>query len=403
MSEPIFFHIDVNNAFLSWEALYHIRELHETTDLRTIYSAVGGDKATRHGIILAKSPLAKKMGVTTGEPLVAAYQKCPNLTVYTPHPSYYKEQSTLFMNKLKSYAPVVEQYSVDEAFCDMTGTANLYGNLVEFATKLKDEIYTELGFSVNIGISSNRLLAKMASDFEKPNKAHTLFPHEIPDKMWPLPARDLFFVGASTEKKLQLLGIHTIGDIAHTDLSILKSHLKKQGEVIYNFSRGYDMNMLVEKYDLQKGYGNSTTIPFDIENPDDAKHVILKLCERVCNRLRNDSVSATVISVELKDNNFVTRRHQRTLITSTNVTNEFYDIACNLFDELWDGSPIRLIGIAANKITDNTSRQLSLFDMNTSNKNAKLDEALDNIRNKYGSSAITRASFINPSQEENKV
>ena len=390
-----YFHIDVNNAFLSWEALYHMRILGETVDLRTLPTAIGGDKAKRHGIILAKSNLAKKCGVTTGEPLVQAYKKCPELIVLAPHHNYYKECSSLFITKLQSYAPIVEQYSIDEAFCDMSGTGTIYGDLLLFAERLRKEIYEELGFSVNIGISSNRLLAKMASDFEKPNKVHTLYPHEIPTKMWPLPARELFFVGASTEKRLSSLGIHTIGDIAHTDLSILRSHLKKQGEIIYNFANGHDLSLIGGHDKPPVGYGNSTTIAFDICDIEDAHHVILSLCESVCQRLRTDNVAATVIALELKDNNFITIHHQRTLATPTNVTDEFYTIACELFAHLWEGSPIRLIGVTASKVTHDMNRQLNLFDMDKYEKLSKLDSSLDEIRHRYGREAVRRASFIN--------
>ncbi len=401
MSSNIFFHIDVNNAFLSWEALYHLRVMKESEDLRDRFSAVGGNKATRHGIILAKSMSAKKCGVTTGEPLVQAYKKCPELIVVEPHRHYYEEQSALFIKKLYSYAPVVEQFSIDEAFCDMSGTENIYGDLLKFAYKLKNEIYEEYGFTVNIGISSNKLLAKMASDFEKPNTVHTLFPEELESKMWPLPVRDLFFVGPSTEKTLHSLGIHTIGDIANTDLNILKSHLKKQGEIIYNFANGKSLDLFNDHNESPKGYSHSTTIAFDIDKEDDALHVLLSLSEKVCTRLRNDDVSATVISVEIKDNNFVRTSHQRSLLSPTNTTDEFYQIACQLFRELWDGNPIRLLGVSANKVTSNTDKQLNLFDMDKFEKHSRLDSAIDDIRERFGNDAIKRATFINTDNKDN--
>lgn len=392
--KTVYFHIDVNNAFLSWEALYRMRELGETTDIRELDAIIGGDISTRHGIVLAKSQSAKRYGIKTAEPVVSAYKKCPTLVSFEPHMQYYKQCSKELMELFCRYAPHVDQYSIDEAFLDMSGTYSLYGDPVEFAHKLKDEIRDTLEFTVNIGISSNRLLAKMASDFTKPDKVHTLFPEEIQEKMWPLPVEDLFYVGKSTAAKLHSLGLHTIGDVAGSDLDVLKSHFKSHGEVIYNFANGIDLTLEDRSETVQKGYGNSTTIPYDIREEEDARRTIMKLCETVCERLRKDEVQATVLSVELKDNNFVVKRHQRTLLSPTNVTDECYGVACELFSELWDGSPIRLIGVSANKVTENENRQMNLFDMGSHDKLKNLDNALDSIREKYGSGAIKRGSFF---------
>ena len=394
--DTVYFHIDVNNAFLSWEALYRMRELGETEDIRKQDAIIGGDISKRHGVVLAKSQSAKRYGICTGEPVVSAMKKCPTLISYSPHMDYYRQRSRELMELFSQYAPVVDQYSIDEAFLDMSGTYALYGEPVAFAHKLKDEIRDTLGFTVNIGISSNRLLAKMASDFTKPDKVHTLFPEEIREKMWPLPVEDLFYVGNSTARKLHGLGIHTIGDIAVCDLGVLKSHLKSHGEVIYNFANGIDLTLSDHTENVQKQYGNSTTIPYDIKEAEDAYHTIMGLCESVCGRLRKDGVQAVVFSVELKDSNFVVRRHQRTLLSPTDVTDECFDVACELFDELWDGSPIRLIGVAANKVTDESARQLNLFDMESHDKLKNLDLALDSIRERFGKDAVKRGSMISP-------
>ena len=392
--ETIYFHIDVNNAFLSWEALYRMEELGEKEDIRTQDAIIGGDISTRHGVVLAKSQSAKKYGIRTGEPVVSAMKKCPNLIAYKPHMDYYRKRSRQLMELFQKYAPVVDQYSVDEAFLDMTGTYSLYGEPVAFAHKLKDEIKNTLGFTVNIGISSNRLLAKMASDFTKPDRVHTLFPHEIQEKMWPLPVEDLFYVGKSTAVKLHALGLHTIGDVARCDLAVMKSHFKSHGEVFYNFANGIDLTLEDRTEAVQKGYGNSTTIPYDIKDSEAAYHTIMKLCESVCGRMRKDHVQALVLSVELKDSNFVVHRHQRTLLSPTDVTDECFSVACELFDELWDGSPIRLIGVTANKVEDAGNRQLNLFDLDSHDKKHDLDSALDSIREKYGKDAIKRGSFF---------
>ena len=395
----VYFHIDVNNAYLSWEALYRMQELGETEDIRELDAIIGGDISKRHGVVLAKSQSAKKYGVRTGEPVVSALKKCPGLRSFKPHMWYYKQRSKELMQLFQKYAPVVDQYSIDEAFLDMSGTYTLYCDPVAFAHRLKDEIRETLDFTVNIGISSNRLLAKMASDFSKPDKVHTLFPEEIQEKMWPLPVEDLFYVGKSTADRLHTLGIHTIGDIAKSDLSVLKAHFKSHGEVIYNFANGIDLTLENRTEAVQKGYGNSTTIPYDIKEAEDAYHTIMGLCESVCSRMRKDDVQAAVLSVELKDSNFVVKRHQRTLLSPTDVTDECYKTACELFDELWDGAPIRLIGVAANKVTENGMRQLNLFDMESHDKLKNLDMALDSIRGKYGSGAVMRGSFYQKPEE----
>ena len=218
MEGRVIFHVDVNSAFLSWEAVYRLRHADGAPDLRTIPSAVGGDIAKRHGVILAKSIPAKKYDVRTGEPVVDALRKCPHLVLVAPNHALYEENSHAFMNILRKYSDVVEQYSIDEAFVDMTGTEWLFGKPIAAAHRIKDEIRDTLGFTVNVGISSNKLLAKMASEFEKPDKVHTLFPQEIKEKMWPLPVRELFLVGGASEQKLKRLGINTIGDLAHADV-----------------------------------------------------------------------------------------------------------------------------------------------------------------------------------------
>lgn len=398
MREHCIFHIDVNNAFLSWEACRIFSEDVDSKlpDLRTFPSAIGGDSKKRHGIILAKSIPAKKFGVVTGEPIHSALIKCPTLLLVPPTYRYYDICSKALMKLLRSFSPVVEQLSIDEAFCDMSGMFNLYASPLDAAHILKNRIRDELGFTVNIGISSNKLLAKMASDFKKPDLVHTLYPHEIQKKMWPMPVRELYFVGSSTEQKLKSLGIHTIGDLALSDKSFLISHLKKQGEMIYNYANGIDYNPVANEHSELKGYGNSTTLSHDVIDAHAAKQVILSLTETVCARLRADHMYATVVAVEIKDNNFIRKEHQITLYSPTNTTNEVYLLACQLFDELWDNTPIRLLGVRTSKVTDQCQRQLDLFTMesNCVEKLSKLDSAIDKIRNSFGDNAVMRASFL---------
>lgn len=395
MSGSVVFHIDVNSAFLSWEAVYRVRHLGGKLDLRTIPSAVGGDISKRHGIILAKSIPAKKYNIRTGEPVTEALRKCPELVLVPPNYELYEKSSKAFMEILKKYSDKVEQYSIDEAFIDMTGMECLFGAPVIAANAIKDEIYQTLGFTVNVGISSNKLLAKMAGDLKKPNLVHTLFPEEIEQKMWPLPVGDLFFVGNASERKLHSLGIRTIGELAKADVNMLKTVLKKHGEIIWNFANGRDVSMVEPTPMDNKGYGNSTTISFDVTDAQTAKMVLLSLAETVGRRLRRDNVRIEVVSISIRFYDFSYVSHQSVLKSATNITKEIHDAACRLFDELWDGTPIRHLGLHTNRVTrDENNRQLTLFDNADYEKLEKLDRAVDSIRERFGADAIQRASFL---------
>lgn len=394
MDDRIIFHIDVNSAFLSWEAVHRLRDLGEELDLRRIPSAVGGDMSKRHGVILAKSIPAKKYNVRTGEPIVDALRKCPNLTLVSPDRELYSRNSAAFMEILRRYSDVVEQYSIDEAFADMTGTQALFGSPMEAAYRLKDEIRDTLGFTVNVGISSNKLLAKMAGEFEKPDKVHTLFPYEIQEKMWPLPVGELFSVGGASEQKLRRLGINTIGDLAQADLGTLRAALKKHGEAIWNFANGRDFSLVEAERADNKGYGNSVTLAFDVTRAEEAKRVLLSLAETVGRRLRRDGAWVEVVSVGLRFFDLTHASHQCVLDYATNITDEIYQAACRLFDEFWDGTPIRLIGIQTGKVTkDGDNRQMSLFDDTDYEKLERLDRAMDSIRDRFGADAVRRASL----------
>jgi len=279
---------------------------------------------------------------------------------------------------------------------DMTGTESLFGPPVIVANMIKDRIYRELGFTVNIGVSSNKLLAKMAGDLKKPNLVHTLFPHEIKEKMWPLPVSELFFVGRATTRKLFGLGIRCIGELANADPLMLKSHFKKHGEVIWAFANGLDMSVVQSSPPPNKGYGNSTTIPFDVTDSSTAKLVLLALAETVAARLRKHEVKAEVIAVGIKDYNFSYASHQKVLTAATNITMEIHKAACILFDELWNGSPIRHLGIHTSRIKDfDFNRQINMFDTEDYEKLESADQMIDTIRNRYGIDSVKRAVFVN--------
>lgn len=400
MSERVIFHIDVNSAFLSWEAVYNL-ENGGTEDYRKGLYAVGGDVESRHGIILAKSILTKPYGITTGESVVNALKKCPNLKLLKSHRGIYSEYSHAFINILLQYSDCIEQFSIDEAFVDMTGSRLLFGEPIDAANTIRERIERELGFTVNVGISSNKLLAKMASDFTKPNRTHTLFENEIPSKMWPLPVLDLFFVGANTASKLNSIGIKTIGDLAHTNKDVLTGLFKKQGEYMWYAANGIDDSPVVPERPDAKGYSHSTTLPYDVTKREEAKYILRSLTERVCQRVREDNVKAQTVTVMLKFNDLTRSSHQCTLNTPTNITDEIYNYVSKLFDEKWDGTPIRLLGVQAGNVTnEDTFRQISLFDNTNYEKLEKLDKALDTINARYGNGAILRASNLKSHKED---
>lgn len=393
--ERIIFHIDVNSAFLSWESVYRLNQDPCALDLRTIPSAVGGDAKSRHGIVLAKSTPAKKFGVTTGEPLVQALRKCPELTVVPSRFDLYIDCSRKLIRLLEEYTPDIEKFSIDEAFLDMTETIHLFGEPVAVADRLRERIHRELGFTVNIGIAPNKLLAKMASDFEKPDRTHTLFAGEIKKKMWPLPIRELFFVGNAAAGKMERIGIHTIGDLAACDLRILKAHLgDKYATQIHEYANGIDHDPVSEKDPVNKGYGNSTTLSHDVSDYETACQVLLSLSETVGARLRADKVRCNCICVELKDWQFRTQSHQLTLDTATDSTATLYEHACRLLREFWDLTPVRLIGLRTSRISEDSFEQLSLFETEKSKKLKDLEKAVDSIRGKYGIDSIKRARFL---------
>ena len=397
MADRVIFHVDANSAFLSWSAAYRVKVLGETEDLRDVPSVVAGDKASRHSIILAKSTPAKKYGIKTGEPLFQALEKCPQLKVVPPDYTLYVEASRHFVEMLRQFSPQVQQYSIDEAWVDMTGTERLWGSPRLAAEKMRQRIWEELGFTVNVGISSNKLLAKMAGDFEKPNKVHTLFPEEMPLKLWPLPVRDLFLVGSATERKLKLMGIYTIGDLAKADLRVLKKRLGKHGETIWHFANGRNAEMVTPEPAENKGYGNSTTTAEDILTHESAHQVLLSLCETVASRMRQDNKCGSCISVHLRTNAFQHASHQRQMHGSTNITSEIFEVACQVFDEVWDGeTPLRQLGVQMTRLSNEPYQQFDLFSELSPiqyERKLRLDETVDALRDKYGEDIIRRAKF----------
>ena len=395
MDHRVIFHIDVNSAFLSWEAVYRLKQSPDAVDLRKIPAIIGGDESRRHGIVLAASLPAKKYGIRTAETVREAVTKCPDLTLCRPRYSMYQEASRAFVEEALEFSPVLEQYSIDEVFLDMTESIHAYESPRQAAVLLKDRIRDHLGFTVNIGVAPNKLLAKMASDFEKPDKVHTLFPEEIPEKMWPLPVKDLFLVGKATQKKLSLLGIRTIGELAQMDLKMLQAHVgNKHGQTLYNYARGIDLSPVDPEEGLNKGYGNSITLAKDIDTLEEADHVLISLSEMVASRLRKDHVRSSCICVEIKGTDFRRSTHQRKLRTPTDITDELSRTARELYRENYTGRSVRLIGVRATDITQEEFAQLDLFEQEQREKLRKLDASIDKIRAKFGKDSVQRASFL---------
>lgn len=397
MEERIIFHVDVNSAFLSWSAAYRVKVLGETTDLREIAAVVAGDKETRHSIILAKSIPAKKYGIRTGEPLFQAMKKCSDLVVVQPDYPLYVKASRYFVEMLRQFSPCVEQYSIDEVWMDMTGTQRLFGAPTLVAEMIRKRIYQELGFTVNIGISSNKLLAKMAGDLEKPNKVHTLFPFEIAQKMWPLPVRELFCVGDATQEKLNRIGIYTIGELANADVRILQKHLGKPGQMIWHFANGRCADGIVSEPPENKGYGNSITASTDITKREQAYQILMGLCETVGMRLRKDYVCGSCVTVQLRTADFHRFSHQSRLCGATNITSELFYAVCRIFDEAWDGiTPLRQLGVQVTHLAKEPYQQFDLFSELSPeqyDRKIRLNQTVDMLRDRFGEDAIRRAKF----------
>ncbi len=390
----IILHIDVNNAFLSWSA---ILLLHQgcNYDLREKYAVIGGDESKRHGIVLAKSPLAKKKGIKTAETLFSARKKCPNLMIVPPNYKWYQKKSYQLFKLLSSYTPDIEVASIDECYLDYTPIKNLYGDVLEFAKKLQQEIYDKLEFTVNIGIANNKLCAKMASDFSKPNKIHTLFDDEIENKMYPLPINDLFGIGKKTTIKLRNLNINTISDLANSDPEYLSKYFKNQAFKMIEWAKGIDDSPVISENVERKGISNSTTLSHNLVYKEEVYPILEAISDNLAIDLRSKKKYASVIAVTLKDKYFRSYSHQTKLKNATNITSEIYEVSKKLLDEMWSNEPVRLVGIRLDNLTSTSPHQLSLFDsLEKHEENKVLDETVDKLKAKYGSQVIKKASLV---------
>ena len=398
--ERIIMHIDVNNAFLSWTAIDLLNK-GSKYDIRKSYAVIGGDEKRRAGIVLAKSMSAKKLGIATGETLYSARQKCKVLRVYPPNFSFYYEMSNKMFNLISKYTPDIEIASVDECYLDYTKIKKIQGDELEFAKKLQKEILDELGFTVNIGVANNKLCAKMASDFTKPYKIHTLYQNEIETKMWPLKVGELFGIGKKTVPKLNKLKIHTIKDLALAKPEELYPYFKNQSGSMINWANGIDNSLVISNPPEPKGIGNEITIDHDIDDIKELNEYLLFLSEKVGTRLRKQNKYANVIVVILKDNKFKRHSHQKKLETPTNSNNEIYEYSKKILKEIYNDEKIRLIGIRLDSLTDKKIKQVSIFD-EPEKQQIEIDKIIDKINNKYGNK-IKKATLFNSSTNKIKT
>ncbi|MCI8587306.1 MAG: DNA polymerase IV [Clostridia bacterium] len=387
-------HVDVNNAFLSWTAIERLKN-GETVDIRTIPAVIGGNEEMRSGIVLAKSMKAKECGIVTGETLYQARKKCPNLKVYEGNYYKYKDYSEQLYRLLLEYTDKIERFSIDECFLDMTNYL-LGKELIEKAKEINKRVKEELGFTVNVGVANNKLLAKMASDFTKPDKIHTLYKEEIPSKMWVLPVGELFMLGRKTVPKLYNMRIKTIGDLAKTDVKILVKKFGKHGQMMWEYANGIDNSEVHYIKEKPKGIGNSTTLPIDISNIEKLKEILLVLTEQVAYRLRKYEMLANVVNVQLRTKEFQNFSHQQRLDVATSNTKDIYNKAKKLLEEMYKpGMEIRLVGMRVDNLIEKDEQQLSFFSQADDNKQQKIDKTIDEIKQKYGSKSITRAGKMN--------
>ncbi|MBQ2640008.1 MAG: DNA polymerase IV [Bacilli bacterium] len=401
MKERIIFHIDVNNAFLSWSAILYLKDGYKK-DIREIPAVIGGSEKSRHGIVLAKSIPAKKKGVVTAEPIYQAKKKCKTLEVYPPDYRWYYKKSYELMNYLKQYSPLIEQYSVDECFLDMSGMDYIYKDYIKLAHDIKDEIKEKFGYTVNIGIGNNKLCAKMASDFEKPNKVHTLFKDEIAKKMWPLPVGDLFMVGKQSTKLLNSIGIKTIYDLAKYDEKKLKKHFKNQTEHLKNSALGIDESKVTPRSNITTSISITETLPYDIDDQDKLKEILFRQTEEVTRQLREQKQYTKTVAIIYKNSNFINYSAQAKLPNPTDNTKTIYKKVIDIFNKSYKEDPIRLIGVRLAELSKTKKQQLSLFEEDEDIKDTEIQKTVDKINKKFGAASVMPASLKVIGRSRNK-
>ena len=401
MADRLIFHIDVNSAFLSWEATRRVQN--GEPDLRLIPSCIGGDPEKRTSIVTAKSIPAKKYGINTGEPVSMALRKCPELVVVPGDFNLYVKCSKAFKAICQEYTPAMESFSIDEVFLDMSGMQLIYPDPIATAYEIKDRIRDELGFTVNVGIGCTKVCAKMASDFTKPDKVHTLFPEEIEKKMWPLPVGELFTCGKASAHKLMLNGIKTIGDLAGADVLELQALLGEKSAIhLHEFANGIDESPVCDEREDAKGYSAETTIEDDLVDLGEIERLLLAQADVVSARIRAEGAKCRCVAVSFRTADFKNKSHQRKLGDSTDVTEVIYEVACKLMRECWNGEPVRLVGLALTDIDRDGFEQMSFLVDERKEKMKKVDSAMDSIRGRFGNGSVQRASTMDVGRRVNR-
>ena len=388
-------HIDVNNAFLSWTAVEFLKN-GAKEDIRLIPAVIGGEESTRHGIVLAKSNIAKQFGIKTGETIYQAKKKCPQLRIFPTKYNLYEQYSNTLFNLLLTYTNKIERFSIDECFIDCSDFIKSKQDFLKIATEISQKIKTELLFTVNIGLSDNKILAKMASDFEKPNKIHTLYKEEIQDKIWHFPIEELFMVGKKSAEKLRSIGITKIGELATSNPKMISKRFGKFGTMIWENANGINNDEVIYKEEIPKSIGNSVTLPKDCVDINELNKIILLLSEKVGYRIRKYGLKASTIGIQIKTNEFFKYSHQKTLNKPTSNTQEIYNISKELLEKLYKNQPIRLVGVKLDNLINKEFNQISIFEQTVKKeKNLKIDSVIDNIKDKYGYDSITLGTIIN--------
>ena len=390
--DRVILHVDMNNFFASVECA-------DRPELWSQPVAVAGDVEARHGIILAKNQVAKTFGVQTGESIAEARSKCPALVLLPPHMDRYKQISDKARGIYARYTDRIESFGIDECWLDVTGNGRLWGeNYGEvIANEIRRAVKAELGVTVSVGVSFNKIFAKMGSDYKKPDAVTVITRENFRELLWGLPVGDLIFVGRSTVKKFWYMQIRTVGDLARTDPALLEGALGKNGLMAWQFANGMDGSpVLLDGQDYPvKSIGNSTTTPVDMVTRRDAEIVLAQLCQSVATRLREADMRCTTVKLSLRTTDLAWKQRQKGT-AATCLENDLWREAMTLYDTFHDGKPLRSIGVTACNLKDHAEQQLSMFDGDTCRHAAleSLGGVLDGLRARYGDRAVRRGLLL---------
>ncbi len=392
MPDRVILHCDCNGFFASVECALN-------PDLKNVPMAVGGSQEARHGIILAKNELAKKYNIQTAETIYSAKRKCPSLVIVPPHHDLYQEYSNRVNAIYSEYTDLVEKFGIDESWLDVTGSRKLFGTGEEIADTLRRRIREEIGITISVGVSFNKVFAKLGSDYKKPDATTSISRENFKDVVYPLPVGDLLFVGRRTKDALEKMGITTIGELAESDIVCLTKLLGKQGSLIVKYARGED-NSPVDPYanDEVKSIGNGMTFRRDLRGEEDIVCGISHLAESIAVRMRKKGVKCTVVQVTIKNPDLISIQRQEKLDYPTNLAKDICEKAMAIIKKCWNmNSPIRMLTVTGGGIvSDDEKMQISFFEEESQNpKREKLEKALDSIRDKYGKNSIKNANIIN--------